>query len=216
MKVSPEYIILYICLIKEIFLLLSLSYGRKIRNEYMMKIIEAKNEKANQTKKTCLEYFISKYKYSKLVKKQFLSIYVRSSPIHKSHRYAIRRTWGAEAASLNINVTFFIGRNEMQDICDLRDEEKLYGDIAYLPHVIDSYDTLSLKTFEILAWHQRKCLLGECFLFWVNSDVLVSPKKLLQFIKTNAVFQPANNIYGYCTCRNFGFCKLPYQQRPER
>lgn len=86
--------------------------------------------------------------------------YVQSSAVNTYRRCLIRKTWGdrhLRYGNYRIQPMFVIGshdihRKYLESVQDLYRENAEYGDILYVPDVIDTYDNLTLKEIRGKRW----------------------------------------------------------------
>lgn len=110
---------------------------------------------------------------------------ITSAPSHKDARIAIRQTWGHYSQRSDVKIAFLLGStNDPQLAKDLKDENKLYGDLIS-GHFLDSYDNLTLKTVSLLEWVDNYCN-NIKFVLKTDDDMFINIPKLLSFIEKHA------------------------------
>lgn len=114
-----------------------------------------------------------------------LLIFITSAPSHKDARMAIRQTWGHYSQRSDINTAFLVGSTKDSQLeNDLRDENKLYGDLIS-GRFLDSYNNLTLKTMSLLEWVDNYCNKIK-FILKTDDDMFINIPKLLSFIEKHA------------------------------
>lgn len=133
--------------------------------------------------------------------KLFQPFFIKSAPTDFTTRQMIRETWAQEADELKIKLIFSLGtlptqsiiRNEkFQTIID-REAEK-FRDILQT-NTIDTYWSLIEKVYNTLQFFTRFCD-EQKYLFMADMDVLIMPKKLIQFLQKEN--KTDNSIWGSC------------------
>ncbi len=143
--------------------------------------------------------------------------YVQSSAVNGYRRYLIRKTWGDKSVrhgKYRIQLMFVIGRHKLhikhpQSIIDLHEENRQYGDILYVPHVLDTYDNLTLKEIQGKEWiseHAQKAR----YVLKVDDDVFINTRAWV-----NEVEKLDSGLYArQCPKRACIMCKIWKGQVP--
>ena len=143
--------------------------------------------------------------------------YVQSSAVNGYRRYLIRKTWGDRLIShgeYRIQVMFVIGRYTLhvkhpQSVLDLHEENRQYGDILYVPDVLDTYDNLTLKEIQGKRWiseHAQKAR----YVLKVDDDVFINTRAwIIEVEKLDSGFYARR-----CPKRTCIICKIWTGQIP--
>lgn len=107
---------------------------------------------------------------------------VRSAPMNRERRVAIRQTWGQYAVPRsNISLGFLIGTANNQAVEDsLKVESAQYGDIIRARFKED-YSNLTLKVISQLEWIDSHCSRAP-FTFFVDDDMFINIVQLKSLI----------------------------------
>lgn len=122
-------------------------------------------------------------------------ISVKSAILEFQYRQTIRQTYAIFASQLNMRVIFFLGSHEDQFFNNvILLESQLYDDIVQVDFM-DSYRNVTLKSYSMLRWQVMMCSNAKYY-FNTDSDVIVFPKHLLEFV--SKMETQTNSIIGHC------------------
>ena len=119
--------------------------------------------------------------------KSFLVVLILSSPSAPQAREAIRKTWFNLLSHKNKSTAFLfaVGRFGLNNslLAQLNEEQNAYGDMLFLPDLVDSYFNLTIKVLKSFQWIDLNM---ECeYLLKLDDD---------SFARLDLIVQELNNL----------------------
>lgn len=118
------------------------------------------------------------------ITKVYLLVLIPSASDYKSRRDAIRKSWAKLIANHSIKYYFVLGGDLSTPLVmnELRKEQEEHNDMLILPHITDSYLTLTRKMLESFKWSYQH--LKFRFVLKVDDDSFVRVDKLFEELRS--------------------------------